>query len=72
MVGTPIRSFGLGYSTLSTFKASEPDGDPSLDPYGGPSPGSFMTLSAFTSVAFDCSEANTLIGMITVGSTALA
>jgi hypothetical protein len=32
----------------------------------------FIALSAFTSVAFDCSEANTLMGMINVGSTALA
>jgi hypothetical protein len=28
-------------------------------------------LSAVTSVAFDCSDAKTLIGMIKVGSTAL-
>jgi hypothetical protein len=33
---------------------------------------SFITLSAVSSVAFDCSEASTLIGIINVGSTALA
>jgi hypothetical protein len=31
-----------------------------------------MTLSSVTSVAFYCSDAKTLIGMIKVGSTALA
>jgi hypothetical protein len=31
-----------------------------------------MTLSAVTAVALDCSDANKLIGMIKVGSTALA
>jgi hypothetical protein len=31
-----------------------------------------MTLSAVTFVAVDCSDASTLIGMINVGSTALA
>jgi hypothetical protein len=30
-----------------------------------------MTLSAVSDVAFDCSDANTLMGMIKVGSTAL-
>jgi hypothetical protein len=32
----------------------------------------FMTLSVVTAVAFDCSDAKTLMGMIKVGSTALA